>query len=111
MGHDEFFTKNDRGIKACVCHEGSGTKLELRRVIQPETEEQHSRYVFFTFGAGTDGQDCDCRPPKLTRACSAVNSFLRVKRRATPAFFCPILAIATVCRVATVVRTKTKTQD
>ena len=85
MRHDVFFPRSDRGIKAYEHHEGSGTKLELGRVIleisnvrrtcsvQPQNffEEQHFRYVFFTFCSGTDrrndGQGCDCGPPKLTR--------------------------------------------
>ena len=32
MGHDVFFHKGHRGIKAYAYHEGSGTKLELERV-------------------------------------------------------------------------------
>ena len=32
MGHDEFFPRSDRGIKAYAYHEGSDTKLELERV-------------------------------------------------------------------------------
>ena len=32
MGHDVFFPRSDRGIKAYAYHEGSGTKLELERV-------------------------------------------------------------------------------
>ena len=32
MGHDVFFSRNDRGIKAYAYHAGSGTKLELERV-------------------------------------------------------------------------------
>ena len=88
IGHDVFFTRSDRGIKAYAYHEGSGTKVEVERVngvfelpveLVPYKseyfEEQHIRYVFFTFGAATDrghdGQDCDSRQPKLTRACSA----------------------------------------
>ena len=44
--------------------------------IQPENfEEQHFRYVFFTFCSGTDrrndGQGCDCGQLKLTGTCSA----------------------------------------
>ena len=32
MGHDVFFQRSDRGIKAYAYHESSGTKLELERV-------------------------------------------------------------------------------
>ena len=32
MGHDVFFPRSDRGIKAYAYHESSGTKLELERV-------------------------------------------------------------------------------
>ena len=32
MGHDVFFPRSDRGIKAYAYHEGSGTKLELETV-------------------------------------------------------------------------------
>ena len=32
MGHDVFFPRSDRGVKAYACHGGSGTKLELERV-------------------------------------------------------------------------------
>ena len=32
MGHDVFFPRSDRGIKAYAFHESSGTKLELERV-------------------------------------------------------------------------------
>ena len=32
MGHDVFFSRSDRGIKAYAYHEGSGTKLELETV-------------------------------------------------------------------------------
>ena len=32
MGHDVFFPRSDRGIKAYAYHGGSGTKLELERV-------------------------------------------------------------------------------
>ena len=32
MGHDVFFPRSDRGIRAYAYHEGSGTKLELERV-------------------------------------------------------------------------------
>ena len=32
MGHDVFFPRSDRGIKAYAHHESSGTKLELERV-------------------------------------------------------------------------------
>ena len=88
MGHDVFFPRCDRGIKAYAYHESSGTKLQLERVngvfrfrtcpIQPEhIEERHIRSVFFTFCSGTDqghdGQGYDCGPPKLTRACNAVS--------------------------------------
>ena len=31
MGHDVFFPRSDRHIKAYAYHEGSGTKLELER--------------------------------------------------------------------------------
>ena len=33
MRHDVFFTRSDRGIKAYEYHEGSGSMLELERVI------------------------------------------------------------------------------
>ena len=33
MGHDVFFSRSDRNIKAYAYHKGSGTKLELERVI------------------------------------------------------------------------------
>ena len=32
MGHDVFFPRSDRGIKAYAYHESTGTKLELERV-------------------------------------------------------------------------------
>ena len=32
VGHDVFFPRSDRGIKAFAYHETSGTKLELERV-------------------------------------------------------------------------------
>ena len=32
MGHDVFFPRSDRGVKAYAYHEGSGTKLVLERV-------------------------------------------------------------------------------
>ena len=88
MGHDVFFPRSDRGIKAYAYLEGSGTKLKLEgangvlelpvefcSTQSEQFEEQQLRYVLFTFGArtdrGYDGQDCEGRAPKLTGACSA----------------------------------------
>ena len=86
-GHDVFFPRSDRGIKAYAYHASSGTRLESVRSyrvasrtcpIQPEyIEEQHIRFVFFTSCSGKDqghdGQGYDCGPPKLTGTYNAVS--------------------------------------
>ena len=89
MGHDIFFPRSDRNIKAYAYNEGSGTKLELERVngvfelsvelvpcSQSTSKHSHFGFVFFTFCFGTDQkrlcEGSDCGSPKLTGACSAV---------------------------------------
>ena len=38
MGHDVFFPRSDRGMKACAYHEGSGTKLEVTEFFELPVE-------------------------------------------------------------------------
>ena len=77
MGHDVCFPRSDRGIKAYAYHDGSGTKLELERangvfLFHTDRELRRTALQVRILHFWTD-RGCDCRPPTLTRTCSAVS--------------------------------------
>ena len=71
MGHDVFFPRSDRGIKAYAYHENSGTKLELERVNGVfELPVKIFPYSQSTSRNGTSGPYCSLSSPLATFQCS-----------------------------------------
>ena len=104
VGHDVFFPRSDRNIKAYAYHEGSGTKLELENGVFGLPVElvpcsQSTWKIFFTFYSGTDrrndGQGCDCGSPKLTGACNCSRSHARCSVATSCQCWVEVLGVAT----------------